>query len=122
MKIAQVTAWGPNYPSGSAISCYEISRRLARHFEVHVFFSDTGNYHNPEPVNNLFMHPLHTYATFWDMNPLANVFTRLLQDNFDIVHVHSYIFFLSNMAALARLFQRESRYILQFRGGFSEKQ
>jgi glycosyltransferase involved in cell wall biosynthesis len=51
------------------------------------------------------------------MNPLANVFTKLLQDDYDIVHVHSYIFFLSNMAALARVFKRKSRYILQFRGG-----
>jgi glycogen(starch) synthase len=117
MKIAQVTPWGHHYPSGSAISCYQISRRLAEHFEVHVFSSDIGNHQNPEPVKNLFLHPLHTYATFWDMNPLANVFTRLVQENFDIIHVHSYIFFVSNMAALARLFKRESKYILQFRGG-----
>jgi glycogen(starch) synthase len=122
MKIAQVTAWGPHYPSGSAVSCYEISKRLAEHFEVHVFSSDIGNHHKPEPIKNLFIHPLHTYATFWDMNPLANVFTRLLQGDYDIVHVHSYIFFLSNMAALSRLFKRHSRYVLQFRGGldFSE--
>jgi glycosyltransferase involved in cell wall biosynthesis len=117
MKIAQVTPWGYHYPSGSAVSCYQISKRLAEHFEVHVFSSDIGNHQNPEPVKNLFLHPLHTYATFWDMNPLANVFTRLVQENFDIIHVHSYIFFVSNMAALARLFKRESRFVLQFRGG-----
>lgn len=63
------------------------------------------------------MHPLHTYATIWDMNPLANVLTKLLRSDFDIIHVHSYIFFLSNMAALARLFKRKSRYILHFNGG-----
>jgi len=118
MKIAQVTAyWGPNYPSGSGVSCYELSKRLAEHFEVHVFTSDIGNSNNWQAPDNLHVHRLHTYATFWDMNPLANVFTRLLQDDFDIVHVHSYIFFLSNMAALARVFKRKSKYILHFRGG-----
>jgi glycogen(starch) synthase len=117
MKIAQVTAWGINYPSGSAVSCYEISKRLAEHFEVHIFSSDIGNHHHSEATGNLHIHTLRTYATFWDMNPLANVFTRLLGENFDIVHVHSYIFFLSNMAALARMFKRKSRYVLQFRGG-----
>ena len=117
MKIAQVTPWGYHYPSGSAVSCYQISRRLAEHFEVHVFSSDIGNHQNPEPIRNLFLHPMHTYVTLWGMNPLANVFTRLVQEDFDIVHVHSYIFFVSNMAALARLFKRKSRYILQFRGG-----
>ena len=118
MKIAQVTAyWGPNYPSGSGVSCYEISKRLAEHFEVHVFTSDIGNPNKLNTVDKLFIHPLHTYATFWNMNPLANVFTRLLQSDFDVIHVHSYIFFLSNMAALARIFKRKSRYILHFRGG-----
>lgn len=118
MKIAQVTAyWGPSYPSGSGVACYEISKRLSENFEVHVFTSDIGNFNNQKAVNNLFIHPLHTYATFWNMNPLANVFTKLLQDDFDIVHVHSYIFFLSNMAALARVFKRKCKYILHFRGG-----
>jgi glycosyltransferase involved in cell wall biosynthesis len=117
MKIAQVTPWGHHYPSGSAISCYQISRRLAEHFEVHVFSSNIGNHKNPESIKNLYLHPARAYATFWNMNPLANVFTGLVEGNFDIIHVHSYIFFVSNMAALARLFKRRSKYILQFRGG-----
>lgn len=118
LKIAQVVAyWGPAYPTGSGVFCYELSKRLAKQFEVHVFTSDVGNFNNLESVDNLYLHPLRTYATIWDMNPVANVFTKLLQNDFDIVHVHSYIFFLSNMAALARLFKRNSRYILHFNGG-----
>ena len=50
MKIAQVTAfWGPAYPSGSGVSCFEISSRLAEEHEVHVFTSDLGlNGHNSQ--------------------------------------------------------------------------
>jgi len=118
MKIAQVTAyWGPAYPTGSGVFCYELSKRLAKQFDVHVFTSDTGNFNNLSNLPNLHLHPLHTYAVIWNMNPVANVFTRLLQGDFDIVHVHSYIFFLSNMAALARLFKSNSKYILHFHGG-----
>jgi len=119
MKIAQVTAyWGPAYPTGSGVFCYELSKRLAKQFEVHVFTSDGGNFRNlNNNVDNLYVHRLHTYATIWDMNPVANVFTRLLRGDFDIIHVHSYIFFLSNMSALARLFKRKSQYILHFHGG-----
>ncbi len=123
MKIAQVTAyWGPAYPTGSGVFCYELSKRLAEQFEVHVFTSNFGNFNNLSNVDNLHVHPLHTYATIWDMNPVANVFTKLLRNDFDIIHVHSYIFFLSNMAALARIFKRSSKYILHFNGGldFSE--
>ena len=120
MKIAQVTAfWGPAYPTGTGTVCYELSKRLAKQNEVHVYTSDVGNFHNSEEVDNLYVHPLHTYITLWNMNPLANVFTKLLRSDFDIVHVHSYIFFLSNMAALARVFKRSSKYLLQFHGGLS---
>ena len=38
--------------------------------------------------------------------------------DFDVVHVHSYIFFLSNMAALARIL-KSFRYVLQFHGGLN---
>jgi glycosyltransferase involved in cell wall biosynthesis len=118
MKIAQVTAyWGPAYPTGSGVFCYEISKRLAQQFEVHVFTSSIGNFNNQCDMGNFHIHPLRTYATMWDMNPIADVFTKLLRDDFDIVHVHSYIFFLSNMAALAKIFKRKSKYILHFNGG-----
>ncbi len=122
MKIAQVTAyWGPAYPTGSGVFCYEISKRLAEQFEVHVYSSNVGNFNNSEKIKNLYLHPLRTYGTIWDMNPLANVFTKLLRNEFEIVHVHSYIFFLSNMAALARLFKRRPKYkyLLHFNGGLS---
>lgn len=118
MKIAQVTAyWGPAYPTGSGVFCYEISKRLAKQFEVHAFTSSVGNFNNLNNTNSIHLHPLHTYMTVWNMNPLADVFTKLLWSDFDIIHVHSYIFFLSNMAALARIFKRNSRYILHFHGG-----
>jgi glycosyltransferase involved in cell wall biosynthesis len=118
MKIAQVTAyWGPDYPSGSGVSCYELSKRLAENFEVHVFTSSTGEINNGETPDNLHVHRLKTYAAIWDMNPVADVFTQLLRNDFDIVHVHSYIFFMSNMAALASIFKRQFKYILHFRGG-----
>ncbi len=120
MKIAQVVAyWGPAYPTGSGVSCYEISKRLAKEHEVHVFTSDVGDFSRQTDVNGMHLHTQHTYATVFDMNPLADVFTGLMRSEFDIIHVYSYIFFLSNMAALARLFKTRSRYVLHFRGGLN---
>ncbi len=116
-KIAQVTAyWGPAYPTGSGVFCYEISRRLARDFEVHAFTSSVGKFNgaNGDGIN---LHPLRTYGTVWNMNPVADVFSKLITGSYDIVHVHSYIFFMSNMAALARVFKPGSKYILHFHGG-----
>lgn len=117
MKIAQVSAyWGPAYPTGSGVFCYEISKRLAKQFEVHAFTSSVGDFRNLNS-DGINLHPLRTYATIWNMNPVADVFSKLLWNNFDIIHAHSYIFFMSNMSALARAFKRNSRYILHFHGG-----
>jgi glycosyltransferase involved in cell wall biosynthesis len=120
MKIAMVTAfWGPAYPTGSGIYAYEVARRLAEQSnEVHVYTSSVGNFNEVKYPDNLHVHVLRAYGVVWDMNPLANVFTRLLREDFDIVHVHSYIFFMSNMAALARIF-RDFRYVLHFHGGLN---
>jgi glycosyltransferase involved in cell wall biosynthesis len=120
MKIAMVTAfWGPVYPTGSGIYACEIARRLAeKGNEVHVYTSSVGNLTHTENPDNLHVHILQTHGVVWNMNPIANVFTELLREDFDIVHVHSYIFFMSNMAAMARIL-RNFRYILHFHGGLN---
>ncbi len=118
-----VTAfWGPAYPTGSGIYAYELARRLVEHGnEVHVYTSSIGNFNEINHSDDFHLHVLRTYGLIWNMNPVANVLTKLLREDFDIVHVHSYIFFMSNMAALARYF-KNFKYILQFHGGltFSE--
>jgi glycosyltransferase involved in cell wall biosynthesis len=123
MKIAMVTAfWGPAYPTGSGVYAYELARRLAEQGnEVHVYTSSVGNFKEIKHNDNLHIHTLRTYGMVWNINPVADVFTKLLREDFDVVHVHSYIFFLSNMTALARYF-KNFKYVLQFHGGlnFSE--
>ena len=120
MKIAMVTAfWGPAYPTGSGIYAYEVARRLAKEGnEVHVYTSSVGNFNETKNPDNLHVHVLRTYGVIWNMNPITNVLTKLLREDFDIVHVHSYIFFMSNMTALARIF-RNFKYVLHFHGGLN---
>ncbi|AGK60063.1 Glycosyltransferase [Archaeoglobus sulfaticallidus PM70-1] len=120
MKIAMVTAfWGPAYPTGSGIYAYEVARRLAdQGNEVHVYTSSVGNFDKVEYPDNFHIHVLRAYTVVWNMNPFANVFTKLLSKDFDIVHVHSYIFFMSNMTALARIF-KNFKYVLHFHGGLN---
>ena len=115
-----VTAfWGPAYPTGSGIYAYEVARRLAEQGnEVHVYTSSVGNFSETKYPDNLHVHVLRTYGVVWNMNPVANVLTELLYKDFDIVHVHSYIFFMSNMTALARVF-KNFKYILHFHGGLN---
>jgi len=120
MKIAIVTAfWGPAYPTGSGIYAYEVAKRLAeQRNEVHVYTSSVGYFNKTEYPDNLYVHVLRAYGVIWNMNPVANDLSKLLREDFDIVHVHSYIFFMSNMAALARVF-KNFKYVLHFHGGLN---
>lgn len=80
--------------------------------------SSVGNFPQMELPENLHLRVLRTYNMLWSMNPVANAFPILLQEDFDVVHVHSYIFFMSNTAAAARPL-RSFRYVLNFHGGVS---
>jgi len=118
MKIGIISAfWGPAYPTGSGIYAYEIARRLAQDHEVHVFTSKLGNLKEVQP-EKFKLHVLRTYGLVWNMNPLVNVFTKLLRCSFDIIHVNSYIFFASNAAAFSRLLKK-FKYVLHFHGGLN---
>lgn len=120
MRIAMIAAlWGPALPTGSGIYAYELAKRLATEgHEVHVFTSSEGKFNGTKYPQDLHLHVLHSYGRMWEMNPLVNLLPPLLEHDFDIVHVHSYIFFMSNIAAFARGL-RDFRYVLQFHGGMS---
>lgn len=118
MKIAMISPlWGPAYPTGSGVYAFELSKRMAElGHEVHVFTSQTGNFTPLSLPENLHLRILRTYGMLWGMNPITNVFPKLLEEDFDVVHVHSYIFYMSNNAAATRLL-RDFRYVLNFHGG-----
>lgn len=109
--------WGPAYPTGSGIYACELSKRLAvLGHDVHVFTSDTGHFNGYQYPEGMTIHRLKSYGLMWEMNPLSNPFVSLVREDFDIVHVHSYIFLMSNLAALASMFRNFS-YVLNFHGG-----
>lgn len=118
LKIAMVTAfWGPAYPTGSGIYACELADRLVREdHQVDVFTSRIGNTANNGYSDQINVNFLPTHGMLWDMNPLTSVFKILVKNHYDIVHVHSYIFFLSNTVALARG-MKDFNYVLQFHGG-----
>jgi glycosyltransferase involved in cell wall biosynthesis len=115
-----VTAfWGPAYPTGSGVYTCEISDRLSKMgHEVHVFTSEFGDTNNNGCSPGMQLHYLKNHGLLWGMNPLSNPFFKLIEEDFDIVHIHSYVFLMSNEAALARSLRNFS-CILQFHGGLN---
>ncbi len=115
-----VTAfWGPAYPTGSGVYACETADRLCRlGHEVHVFTSDYGDTKNNGYSKDLHVQFLRNHGLVWGMNPLSHPIFKLLEDDYDIVHTHSYAFIMSNEAALARGLKNFT-YILQFHGGLN---
>lgn len=113
--------WGPAYPTGSGIYAYELAKRLAKSgHHVDIFTSMVGNFNGERYPENINLHRLRTYGKMWDMNPIANIFPKLISGRFDVIHVHSYIFFMSNLTAMARLFNRFG-YVLNIHGGLDHR-
>ena len=70
---------------------------------------------------------IRTYApiSIWNINPLSWIFTKLLQLDVNILHIHSHLYFTSNQAVLFGLMKRIP-IILHLHGGvglppYSEK-
>ena len=115
LKIAFISPfWGPAYPTGSGVYAAEISNLLVEMgHDVHVYASNIGN--TKIKNSGAEVHFLKTYGNALGMNPLANPFFKIVESDFDVVHVHSYIFIMSNISAFSSKFSN-FKYILQFHG------
>ena len=58
----------------------------------------------------------HCLGQTWGVNPATPILHKLLQNKYDVIHAHSYIFFTSNQAALARKLNR-TPLVLHLHGG-----
>jgi len=60
-----------------------------------------------------------SYGRMWGVNPLSNVLGFLLRNgqNYDIIHIHSYIFFISIQAALFHRLRNKVPIVVHLHGG-----
>jgi len=114
LKIFQVNA---RFTGGSNWYCYELSRRLAeRGHEVHMLTSKLRKSDTSGEVEGVYVHYCPSLGTVWGVNPLAFILHKLLKEDFDVVHAHSYIYLTSNQAALAKR-MRGYPFLIQLHGG-----
>jgi len=115
-----VTAlWGPAYPTGSGVYAYELACRMANlDHDVTAYTSDVGVFNGFKYPDNLKIVKLKSRAMMWEVNPVVNIFPSLLQEDYDIIHAHSYLYFISNLTALAQGL-KDSKLILHFHGGLN---
>ena len=120
MRILQVPPYAPPMEGGSERYCFNLSKKLlSKGHDVEIYTSqfprDTPAYQVIEgvPVTRFFCH-----AYMLQVNPLCFFWKKLLDriDEIDLVHAHSYIYFLANQTAVVRLLRRFP-FILHLHGG-----
>ncbi len=118
MKICQVSAFFAPHTGGSERYAYELSKYIAqRGHEVHVYTSRLSKSDQAyEEKDGICIHRFVTPRVMWGINPLSVMMQGFLDEEFDVIHAHSYIFASSNQAALARLL-RKTPLMLHLHGG-----
>ncbi|MFX1562470.1 MAG: glycosyltransferase family 4 protein [Promethearchaeota archaeon] len=123
MRILQVTPFLNEQYGGSERYCYNLSKELVKlGHEVDVF---TSRINKKTPLTSNFdgikIKRFYTPTVIWNINPLSIMLHRLLKADYDIVHVHSYLYFSSNQAILAKILRsilrRRTPIILHLHGG-----
>ena len=127
MKVLHVTPFFAEGYGGTERYSYFLTRKLASlGVKVTVFTSRLSN-NSPADyymLPNLRVRRFLTMGNIWGINPLALMFPSLLADldDFDVVHVHSYLYFTSNQTILAKIYRsyinmENPPIILQIHGG-----
>jgi len=123
MKVLQVAPFFGEQYGGCERYAYNLSSELAKlGHEVEVFTARV-NRQTPQRSNvqGVRVHRFYTPKVVWNINPINFMLHRLLAADHDIVHVHSYLYFSSNQAVLAKILRsivhRRTRLVLHIHGG-----
>ncbi len=122
MKVLQVSNFLPPVISGHGILCWELSWRLAKKgYEVSILSSripqDAPEY---EKARGVSIYRVKSWGVGWGISSLSVILDKFLElvHGYDIVHVHSYLFLMSNQVGLVKLL-KSFPLVLQIHGGVS---
>jgi len=118
LRILQISPYFPPYVGGSEGYCHQLSKRLAKEgHEVTVLTSRFhGDRRHDDSMDGFQVIRTLCLGETWGVNPATPILHKLLRERFDVIHAHSYIFFTSNQAALARKLSR-TPLVLHLHGG-----
>ncbi len=121
MKVLQISPFFGEQFGGTERFCHNLSRQLVnRGHEVDVFTARTmASSPKHEVINGVKVYRFCTPTVIWKINPLTIILPKLLRTNYDVIHIHSHLYFTSNQAILARILRlgKFSPLVLHLHGG-----
>jgi len=117
LKIAHVCPFVGEQMGGSERYVYNLSKEQSKEHDVHIF---TTTRHLDRVGTNedggISIHRFYAPKVVWNMNPLTLMLRPLVNSESDVYHIHSYLYFSSNQAVIARLLKKR-KALLQIHGG-----
>ena len=117
MKVVHICPFLGEQMGGSERYVHNLALKQSENHEVHIF---TTTQHmtrvGKSRINGVSYHKFYSPLAIWNINPLSFILKDLMNSKFDVMHIHSYIYSLSNQAIVAKVLKRE-RALLQLHGG-----
>lgn len=122
LKILHINPYPPEHLGGSEVFCKNLAVNLKRrkNIDSDILTSDIlkrgiKSDYLDDSIKVIYRK---NYYNLWGKNPLVNIYSFLKKkfQEYDLIHVHSYIFFTSFQSALFRKL-RKFPYILHIHGG-----
>lgn len=127
LKILQINPYPPEHLGGSEVFCKNLAINLKRkkNIDSEILTSDIlkRNVKIDFLDGSIKVIYKKNYYRLWGMNPLVNIYSFLKKNfqNYDVIHVHSYLFLTSFQSALFRKI-RKFPFILHIHGGIRTPQ
>lgn len=127
LKILQINPYPPEHLGGSEVFCKNLAINLKRkkNIDSEILTSDIlkRNVKIDFLDGSIKIIYKKNYYRLWGMNPLVNIYSFLKKNfqNYDVIHVHSYLFLTSFQSALFRKI-RKFPFILHIHGGIQTPQ
>lgn len=120
VNILHIPPYAPPIEGGSERFCFNLCKSLIKNGHNVRVFTSIKNSTKFDVVEGVPCYYFKNYRHMLLLNPLAFIYQKLSEgvDWADIVHVHSYIYFMSNQAALYRK-KRKFPFVLHLHGGTS---
>lgn len=119
MNILQIPPYSPPTEGGSERYCFNLSKLLMKNgHNIKIFTSKRHHFRPFEEIEGLPVYMFRNFNQMLGINPLCFIIRRLPEATewADVIHVHSYIYFLANQVALYRK-MKIFPFILHLHGG-----
>ncbi|MHA1930719.1 MAG: glycosyltransferase family 4 protein, partial [Candidatus Thorarchaeota archaeon] len=117
MKISHICPCVGEQMGGSERYVWTLSKFQSRNHDVHIY--TTTKYRDrvgTSVLNGVTIHKSYAPVTIWNINPLTFMLPALTKSKSDIFHIHSYLYFASNQAILAKIMDKR-KALLHIHGG-----